>query len=404
VSKSPFAKRTWRLNEKGWEKLDKFLKWKGIDRENIKHGDKIKAASCLGVDRKTALVILNNGGRNLKDWRTLFLKLYKLEFIEDSIVPRLDDKQFQELYCEEVKDDEPSFPTEEVREAQLPNSSDSSDVFLMIKVKPHLPSISYVISACLVKGDRTPSSEILENDRQDYKLIDVGGQPFKVEEFPQVFYQILESCHTDYTLSKLTVQWFLPIEQMSLPIEHWQIPIGRRQYECGKKCQFVQIRSYDRHFTPNYNPILNDWKCRWEQFLKLSANQCDRVLRQICPNTEMIESCSLESEMFGYRFIEANCPKQQEDFWDELLAEGIPIALWMRRSAPLLDESVLNDIISNCPIADLPQSLTKARKQALSRRLDRTSEPILTDSATHLSLLWDNPFQPFPDDIEYQSA
>jgi hypothetical protein len=316
----------------------------------------------------------------------------------------LDDKQFQELYCEEVKDDEPSFPTEEVREAQLPNSSDSSDVFLMIKVKPHLPSISYVISACLVKGDRTPSSEILENDRQDYKLIDVGGQPFKVEEFPQVFYQILESCHTDYTLSKLTVQWFLPIEQMSLPIEHWQIPIGRRQYECGKKCQFVQIRSYDRHFTPNYNPILNDWKCRWEQFLKLSANQCDRVLRQICPNTEMIESCSLESEMFGYRFIEANCPKQQEDFWDELLAEGIPIALWMRRSAPLLDESVLNDIISNCPIADLPQSLTKARKQALSRRLDRTSEPILTDSATHLSLLWDNPFQPFPDDIEYQSA
>jgi len=53
------------------------------------------------------------------------------------------------------------------------------------------------------------------------------------------------------------------------------------------------------------------------------------------------------------------------------------------------------------PLRELPLSLTEQRRAALARGSDSTPAPL--SGAAPLSLLWDNPFRPFPT-IEYQSA
>ena len=100
--------------------------------------------------------------------------------------------------------------------------------------------------------------------------------------------------------------------------------------------------------------------------------------------------------MIGCKFIEHPDPQQQEDFWDELFSQGLPIALWCRQSGA--DLAIMDDV-TNCALVNLPVSLTKHRKQFLPKIPDN---PLPIEPAAHLSLLWDNPFRPFPT-ITYQS-
>jgi len=79
------------------------------------------------------------------------------------------------------------------------------------------------------------------------------------------------------------------------------------------------------------------------------------------------------------------------------LSQGLPIALWNRQpvgSKPKAKKIMQS--VTNCTLADLPTSLTTQRKKCLSK-LAGTEQPDV-----QLSLLWDNPYRPFPD-IQYES-
>ena len=112
-----------------------------------------------------------------------------------------------------------------------------------------------------------------------------------------------------------------------------------------------------------------------------------------------------KSKVIGCRFIEHCKPEKQQRFWEDILDQGLPIALGIRHLEMTTEQATkkarqsMNKVIKDCPIAHLPESLMKKRQQILSKKYKSEIEQL---QEARLCLLWDNPFRPFPN-IEYQS-
>ena len=111
-------------------------------------------------------------------------------------------------------------------------------------------------------------------------------------------------------------------------------------------------------------------------------------------------------KVVGCAFVEHHEQQRQEDFWDDLLAQGSSIVLWERhlklpqKAAPEGLDSALNSL-PKCTAANLPKTLSNQRREKLSKAAEAPEADRL--KAAPLSLLWDNPFRPFPQ-IDYESA
>ena len=82
----------------------------------------------------------------------------------------------------------------------------------------------------------------------------------------------------------------------------------------------------------------------------------------------------------------------QDALFEEMFLAGMPIAIWLRLGHGLPDScGALRSLLDGC-IEHLPTSLTSKRKRD---RQDRSDQAKITH---HVTLLWDNPFQPFPND------
>jgi hypothetical protein len=216
-------------------------------------------------------------------------------------------------------------------------------------------------------------------------------------DLPRLLDALITLCGAEHgvPLSDLTVQWFLPLELMDLPVEHWQIRIGRREHCNGGRCQTVMVRSFDRHFLLDYQVVSGDWKKYWQRLLTNLESHSTLTLDALDPMIGCAEIAWSNAQVVGCRFMAHGDRQQQEDLWDDLLSQGVPIALWMRQPGTSLQDGVtVMQAVMDRPLRELPLSLTEQRRAALARGL--ASAPAPQTAAAHLSLLWDNPFRPFP--------
>ena len=276
----------------------------------------------------------------------------------------------------------------------------SLETYLKIEVKQYLPD-KYLVSAAIV-ADPDPRNLVAEITST---VIDIPILPntkyasgYSKDQLPEIFSALVAICGDNHSiaLTDLNVEWFLPTSLMSQDVEHWQIKTGKkRTHYSGKLCKSVIVRSTDRYLS-DYRSVFGEWKKNWKNMPTCPQSLCTDTLKNLDPMAGEREIDLSKPNVVGCKFIEHPDPQQQEDFWDELFSQGLPIALWCRRSGS--DLAIMDDV-TNCSLVNLPISLTEHRKQALAQIPD---DPLTIEPAAHLSLLWDNPFRLFPT-ITYQS-
>ena len=286
-----------------------------------------------------------------------------------------------------------------------------SEFSLMIKVTLHPPN-KYMVSAAIAED---PDPFIVEKLGTETK-IDIpttiipkyGSAGYSKEQLPEILDKLIDICggkNYRIPLEDLTVQWFLPNNLMNLTVEYLQISSGKTQKSCnGELCKDVIVRSSDRHFSNEYDKFFGNWTKYWRRVVDCLNSKSDQALVVLDPMREKNKIDWSKTELVGCRFIEHDDCQQHEDFWDNLLSQGLPIALWSRNVKEDSGQTAMSKpkakqlmkSVTNCTLADLPTSLTGQRKKCLSK-LAGTEQPDV-----QLSLLWDNPYRPFPD-IQYES-
>lgn len=269
--------------------------------------------------------------------------------------------------------------------APIPCLPDEPYLTIVVRPSPGCED-RYWIEAHLIKD---PEEWIEKNL---LKISNLADTLYSQDQLEEILHELIKICTEDGTISlkNLTIQWFLPNKLMSLPVEYWQIkPKEKNRLYSGKFCKAVIIGSFDRQ--SNHQMFSGDWKANWNRISAcselLSAKALDSLDLTIDLNWDLLD-------LVGCKFIEHEDWQEQEEFWDNLLERGLPIALWCRQSGA--DLAIMDDV-TKCTVVNLPVTLTKHRKQVRV-----TGETLPVEPAAHLSLLWDNPFRPFPT-ITYQS-
>jgi hypothetical protein len=269
------------------------------------------------------------------------------------------------------------------------------EISLMIKVVS-LPPSKYMVSAIIVRNlhlwrtqETLPESTLID-------LPSAFNSGCTKEQLPDILSELVGICggKCKIPLSDLTVQWFLPIELMSLNVEHWPITIGRQRPCNGEHLKSVVIRCADRHFFSAYQVVDGEWQKKWR--LIAPSTHCHSALEQLDPKSGKVNIDQQQAKV-GCHFVEHHDPTEQENFWDKLIGQGLPLAIWVRQSEANKQKSqrVLKSV-TNCVVADLPTSLTDYRQKTLPQMAQNPSQVV------HLSMLWDNPFLSFPS-LDYRS-
>jgi hypothetical protein len=283
-----------------------------------------------------------------------------------------------------------NIPLDEIS-VSVQQQSEAKETYLMIKVKLHPPD-KYLVSAAISEDPDPFQTETVRKET----CLDIAIPPdpqylpgYSQEQLPDILSELIANCGIQFALSDLIVQWFLPLEIISLPVEHWKLQIGRQKPYSWERCKTVMIRSSDRHFSSDYRSVLGEWKKYWKRLLDNLESASDGSLASLDPITTVAENIWSNNNAIGCKFIEHEDCDCQINFWDNLLCQGFPIALWSRQSSENQSETMKTiNTVAGCTLVDLPNSLTKHRKNQ--------------KSDAQLSLLWDNPFRPFPD-IQYES-
>jgi hypothetical protein len=282
--------------------------------------------------------------------------------------------------------------TQNIALEAIQQESEAKETYLMIKVKLHPPD-KYLVSAAISEDPDPFQTETVRNET--YLDIAIPPDPqyspgYSQAQLPDILSELIASCGSQVALSDLVVQWFLPLELISLPVEHWQIKIGRQNPTSWERCKTVIIRSSDRHFSADYRSVLGEWKKYWKCLLNNLESISGGSLASLDSMTTVAEIIRGDNTVIGCKFIEHEDSDYQINFWDNLLGQGLPIALWSRHPSPDQTETMeIINAVAGCTLVELPNSLTQHRRESQA-------------SPAQLSLLWDNPFRPFPD-IQYES-
>jgi hypothetical protein len=284
-----------------------------------------------------------------------------------------------------------------------PQGVHTVDYILMIKVQPRAAGDSsqgYLVSAALIT-DSNPRD--IEAPCQATPLAR-GGTPVQtLADLPELLSEWMACCGSDYSipLVELEVHWFLPLELMGWPVEHITIRTGRTQEDChGQRCKTVVVRSYDRQFSLDYRAVRGDWHRYWQRLLDCNPT-IQGFLAPLKPHENQTTINWSQSHILGCAFVEHPRLQTQIDFWDRLLSQGVPFALYVRHLGFSLATNGLVQLVIQGDPLDLPTRLTQQRSQAFARAGQAPEADRLR--AAPLALLWDNPHRPFPT-VDYTST
>jgi hypothetical protein len=255
------------------------------------------------------------------------------------------------------------------------------DISLMLKVIKSFESESYEVDARYVENQKqsrySSSEDQLFTDILELSCDCKANLPLALKEAVRI-------CNEKYRVANknLFIEWFLPVELMHLPVDQW--PILDEACSSGQLCKSVVIRVCDQKITRAKLALpdkMEFWKCLEAR----PENVCLDALEMLDIIGGQRFGARENNQTIGYRFCASSDQQQQEAFWKSFLQEGLPVALWIRDSSMYpSDVEILMQALNNKAIGTLPIDLTNHRR----------SGKIL--GVEHVSLLWDNPFRPFP--------
>jgi vWA-MoxR associated protein C-terminal domain len=246
----------------------------------------------------------------------------------------------------------------------------------MIKVQKYLAS-EYLVTAILVEfqasccpeyREYSPPVEILKPSK------------YAKEQMSSVFRDLITGCIKKYKKEPLdlNIHWFLPIELMNLHVEKWSIKADRER-PSGKWCRTVVLRIYERHFSSSYDSKSERWKEYWHRLWKYREFLANQVLDPIKIGEPVDRTTD---KICGCCLLELGT--QSKDFWEDLIDQGLPVALWLKPSSvDIQTAEAAMETVTKKEIENLPTALTFYRGRDIP-------------GVDNFSLLWDNPFQPFP--------
>ncbi len=258
---------------------------------------------------------------------------------------------------------------------EMENSDQAKEYYLMVKVAYIPANRTYDIAANLVR-DPDPLNHQLMPPTTTIDVPPASNPDYAPEytknELFHIVGELIAICAEKHhiPIPNLTVQLFLPIEFISLPIEHKQFQknLNGSYKPCiGSQCKGVIVRSYDRHFSESYKRSLPEWKQNWQRYSKNRQLLCQDTLH---PPTQW----TTPPNGVGSKFVEPDKPEKGQILWDELLGDGIPIALWVRQPTDSQNaHSIMQAIIDKCSLTELPNRLKSHRKQHISHKVDEAT-------------------------------
>lgn len=267
-----------------------------------------------------------------------------------------------------------------------PSQPISTDFYLMVYVSENKQLRDhYTVRACLM-GDHSTTQLSVPGDEDT---------PFPEEEIPSVVAGLVNECNRrGVALSDLSVQCFLPKKLLHTPIEQAEIEVYDVGRNIGSVCKTVVVRSSERQKDRRGNRVLPDgnWKKRWQTLVQCSSSPCRDAFILSNGDLEQFYQALEDYTKAGCGFEGLNDPNDHAEMFDEIFVGGFPIAIWLRPGHPAPNPCIaLESFLGSC-IGELPVSLTRRRRQERRARSDQDR------LSHHVTLLWDNPFQPFPDD------
>jgi hypothetical protein len=305
----------------------------------------------------------------------------------------------------------PEFPSvlTKIEREQRSRSQAKSEIYLMVRVRSHRQKKKhYSISACLVHD---PDVNAREADLPPQWLVGASIDRLTLDKRPEVVVteeniskevaKLVTDCCDYYpvTLEDLFVQCFVPIELLHIAIEQdAMIQTGQTaetELPIDQWCKAVVLRSLERQKpNPVYRRVERRWKDHWETIVNPSTPLClEIMLLESDQDTKICDQLKRPpSNTIGCGFIGLDATtKQHEKLFDVIFGiPGYPVALWLRpENTGANPYTKLSAQLQNICIGDLPDRLSQNRKNP-------------DFDTQHVSLLWDNPYRPFPD-IELSS-
>ena len=195
-------------------------------------------------------------------------------------------------------------------------------------------------------------------------------------------------------LRNLTIEIFLPLTLLNHNVEWWQIKedLGFGFLTFIGKDYKVVVRSYER-CTKHYERLRVNWKKKWETLETKIQQTCQSSIDLECDDETVNNLINSEQEIIGIKILKAPEKIGEKSIFAAILKTAIPVALWLRNNPPGLDcHSEIEEILGNCCLEELPDTITKKRNIA-----DPDKEIHI---GRHISLLWEDPYR-LPIDIDY---
>ncbi len=275
---------------------------------------------------------------------------------------------------------------------------------LMLKVKPDPQEYGQQIITAILTQDENPD----RCNKLSPKAIVLGEAKTAVSNNSHSWlHEFVKVCtgqeQGEYgiVLRDLAVECFLPVELLHLAVDaNWTVELGDKS-PLSTCCKSFTVRVLDRHGpSSKYEIQRSGWEKSWEHL----ARHYEQPWRNYFVTgegelDELLDAFIEQDGFTGWQFELPSHPADQQDLFDELLKEAIPMALWIRPDEQAdSDESGLEQrsstnwdrVLGDAALEQLPQALTKARKRRSTALLGR-----------RLVLMWDNPFRSLPD-IDYQ--
>lgn len=249
--------------------------------------------------------------------------------------------------------------------------------------------------------DRYDVLAVLGQDGCNYTTLPVAedeNATFINKQLPKVVANLVHTCfERGVPMQRLTIQCFLPKNLLNVAIEQEELVINGAKQIPATVCRSFVVRSLERQLERqkpgrNHDFVDGNWQNQWSKLMTHLNASCRDVL-VFCQGEDDSFYEKLQDEtIVGCRFVGCANPLEHEELFDEIFLIGLPIAVWLRPDHAAPDpRALLEAVLPESTVAELPQALTQKRKRARGRRASEQDKMV-----QHVALLWDNPSQPFP--------
>jgi len=270
----------------------------------------------------------------------------------------------------------------------------STDFYLMVYISENRQFRGrYTVQVCLPEAIFTTSSASSNGDVPLSTTLSTPSDKnlsVTIEEVPEIIAKLVdEVSRKGVAIKNLSIQCFLPRPLLSMPIDQIEIAVDGKNQKIGSLCKTVVVRSTERQTR---SATAGNWEERWRNYEGRKNIGCQDALILHEGDLEEFYEALEEDAKVGCCFEGLDDSDDQDVMFDEMFLAGIPIALWLRPGHALPDSRGVLQSLLDGYIEQLPASLTR------NRRKDRRDQSAQAKITHHVTLLWDNPFQPFPND------